>query len=276
MNYIWQRRYSGPIQAVIFDWAGTTVDFGCMAPIAAFRQLFASQQVPITPAEARLPMGTEKREHIRQIALMPRVAERWQSVHGRPADEDDIDRLYEALVPLQIEAIAQYAAPVPHLTEVMAVLRERGYLIGANTGYSSEMMADLLDAAADCGYRPDSNVCATEVPRGRPAPDMCLRNMVELGINNVAACVKVDDTPVGIEEGLNAGLWTVGVAISGNEAGLSLAEWQSLSAAEQQTVRQHASTALYRAGAHYVIDSVADLLPCLDDIESRLSRGETP
>ncbi|WP_211824567.1 phosphonoacetaldehyde hydrolase [Kistimonas asteriae] len=276
MNYIWQRRYTGPIQAVIFDWAGTTVDFGCMAPIAAFRQLFARQQVPITQAEARIPMGTEKREHIRQIAHMPRVAGLWQSVHGRPVDDDDIDRLYEALVPLQIEAIAQYADPVPHLTTVMGALRERGYLIGANTGYSSEMMAGLLDAAADCGYRPDSNVCATEVPRGRPAPDMCLRNMVELGINNVSACVKVDDTPVGIEEGLNAGLWTVGVAISGNEAGLSLAEWQSLSAAEQQAVRLRASAGLQRAGAHYVIDTIADLVSCLDDIELRLSRGETP
>jgi len=276
MNYIWQRRYTGPIQAVIFDWAGTTVDFGCMAPISAFRQLFASWQVPITQAEARIPMGTEKREHIRQIAHMPRVAGLWQSVHGRPVDDDDIDRLYEALVPLQIEAIAQYADPVPNLTTVMGVLRERGYLIGANTGYSSEMMAGLLDAAADCGYRPDSNVCATEVPRGRPAPDMCLRNMVELGINNVSACVKVDDTPVGIEEGLNAGLWTVGVAISGNEAGLSLSEWQSLSAAEQQVVRHRASAGLQRAGAHYVIDTIADLVSCLDDIELRLSRGETP
>ena len=33
---------------------------------------------------------------------------------------------------------------------------------------------------------------------------------------------------------------------------------------------------LERAGAHYVIDSVADLMPVVHEIEGRLARGERP
>ena len=37
------------IQAVIFDWAGTTVDYGCFAPVQAFQEAFAHHGVPATP-----------------------------------------------------------------------------------------------------------------------------------------------------------------------------------------------------------------------------------
>ena len=40
--------------------------------------------------------------------------------------------------------------------------------------------------------------------------------------------------------------------------------------------RAQAVQRLTAAGAHYVIDSVADLLPVLDLIEGRLARGERP
>jgi phosphonoacetaldehyde hydrolase len=100
--------------------------------------------------------------------------------------------------------------------------------------------------------------------------------MMKLGVWPVEACVKVDDTRPGVEEGLNAGMWTVGVAISGNEVGLSLADWQKLPPAEQERLRQAAVTRLYQTGAHYVVDTIADLIPCIDDIEARLERGERP
>ena len=53
-------------------------------------------------------------------------------------------------------------------------------------------------------------------------------------------CCKVDDTVVGIDEGLNAGCWTVGLAISGNEVGLSYEEWSALSADEQIVLKDKA------------------------------------
>ena len=55
------------IQAVVFDWAGTTVDFGSRAPILAFMALFKDNKVEITVEEARAPMGLEKRDHITAV-----------------------------------------------------------------------------------------------------------------------------------------------------------------------------------------------------------------
>ena len=276
MYFHYQRSYRGPVRAVILDWAGTTVDFGSLAPVAAFVQLFADQGVTISVAEVRGPMGLEKREHIRQLCEAPAIAARWREFHGVEPDAADVDRLYETFIPLQIAVVRDHAQLIPGCRETVAGLRERGIRIGANTGYSRAMMEPLLEAAAAQGYIPDSAVCSTEVPRGRPYPHMSLKNAIELEIESVQACVKVDDTVPGIEEGLNAGMWTVGVAVSGNEVGLALADWQALPRVEQQRYRERAYQRLLTGGAHYVVDTLADLPRCLDAIEGRLARGERP
>jgi phosphonoacetaldehyde hydrolase len=155
-------------------------------------------------------------------------------------------------------------------------MRARGIKIGSTTGYTTEMMRINLDDARGQGYAPDSTVCASDVPAGRPYPYMCLQNVINLGVSPVDACVKVDDTTPGVEEGLNAGMWTVGLAMSGNEIGLPLKDVQALAAADRARRRERAYTRMYQCGAHYVIDSIADLIPCLDDIEARIARGERP
>ena len=274
--YQFTRRYMGPLQAVIMDWAGTTVDFGSMAPIHAFRRLFEQNKTPITIAEARAPMGAEKREHIRQLCAMPRVRDAWIAAHGSEPTTADIDRMYEEFVPLQIDAIAQCGQLIPGLKDTLAWCREQEIAIGANTGYADRMIEGLLASAAEQGYSPDSNVCATDVPKGRPYPHMALKNAIELGVSDVAACVKIDDTLTGIDEGLSAGMWTIGVAVSGNEVGLSLEEWQALPEEEQQMRRRAAYQRFYQAGAHYVVDSIADVVPCLMEIQERLAAGDAP
>lgn len=274
--YQYSRHYVGPLQAIIMDWAGTTVDFGSMAPIRAFQNLFAANKTPITIAEARAPMGTEKREHIRQLTIMPRVRDAWKEAHGEYPTDADIDRMYEEFVPLQIEAIAQCGQLIPGLTDTLAWCEENNIAIGANTGYADRMIGGLLANAAEQGYKPQSNVCATDVPKGRPFPHMCLRNAIELGVSDVKACVKIDDTLTGIDEGLSGGMWTIGVAVSGNEVGLPLDEWNALSEEEQEIRRQAAYKRFYQAGAHYVVDSIADVVPCLEEIQLRLQAGETP
>jgi phosphonoacetaldehyde hydrolase len=114
------------------------------------------------------------------------------------------------------------------------------------------------------------------MPAGRPYPFMCLQNAINLQVDCVAACVKVDDTIPGVEEGLNAGMWTIGLAISGNEVGLQLPEWHALSEDDQRIKRERAYRRMLQSGAHYTVDTIADLLPCIDDIETRLRRGERP
>ncbi|WP_142846498.1 phosphonoacetaldehyde hydrolase [Telmatospirillum sp. J64-1] len=274
--YHYQRTYRGPIRALIMDMAGTCVDFGSTAPIHAFRRLFADQGVPISVEEARTPMGSEKREHIRALLAMPRIAEAWRVAHGSTAGDGDVDRLYGDFVPVQISAIAERARAIPGLRELLEHCRSADIRVGVNTGYGREMIGGLLAALAEQGFLPESVVCATDVLAGRPAPQMALKGAIELDAPCVQACVKVDDTAVGIEEGLNAGMWSIGVAVTGNAVGLDLETWRSLPEAEQGRLRERAHQALLAAGAHAVVDSIADLPELLTSLNARLARGERP
>jgi len=274
--YRYKRRYTGPVQAVIMDLAGTCVDFGSLAPIQAFQALFAEEGVPISITEARAPMGKEKREHIEALLAMPRIAQEWLAVKGAKATDSDVDRLYHAFVVHQVTAIADNHQLISGIDLVMEYCDDMGILIGVNTGYSREMIQGLLPAMAAQGFTPDSVVCASDVPAGRPYPWMCLTNAQALEVSCVQACVKVDDTAVGIEEGLNAGMWTVAVAVSGNQTGYSEAQWLALSEEERDVQAIVAHQALASSGAHYVIDSIAELPEVLDDITLRLANEERP
>jgi phosphonoacetaldehyde hydrolase len=276
MSFSYQRVYRGPVRAVLLDWAGTTLDFGCMAPAVVFVKVFERAGVPITTEEARAPMGAHKRVHIQKITQLDSVRTRWIARHGTPPAEADVDRMFAEFVPLQLECLSDYSAMIPGTLEVVGALRARGVKIGSTTGYLRDMMEINLRDAKKQGYEPDSTVCASDVPAGRPYPYMCLQNVINLQVWPVEACVKVDDTVPGIEEGLNSGMWSIGLAVSGNEVGLSLADWTALPAAEQETRRRRAHERMQQAGAHYVVDTIADLLPCVNEIEARLARGEKP
>ena len=67
-----------------------------------------------------------------------------------------------------------------------------------------------MPVAAAQGYAPDCLVCTGDTPDGRPTPFMLYRAFLDLAVWPAWACVKVDDTEVGIAEGLNGGCWTVG------------------------------------------------------------------
>jgi phosphonoacetaldehyde hydrolase len=276
MTFTYQRRYRGKIQAVLLDWAGTTMDYGCMAPAVVFVEVYKRQGVPITMEEARAPMGAHKRVHIQKISQLGPVRQRWQEKHGKPPTEADIDRMFAEFVPLQIDCLSDYSAMIPGALEAVAAMRKRGMKIGSTTGYLRDMMAVNLRDAKKQGYQPDSTVCASDVPAGRPYPYMCLQNVINLQVSPVNACVKVDDTVPGVEEGLNAAMWTIGLAVSGNEVGLPLEEVRKLAPDDFAQRRERAYTRMQQVGAHYVVDSIADVMPCLDAIEERMARGERP
>jgi phosphonoacetaldehyde hydrolase len=264
------------LTAVVFDWAGTILDFGSCAPMGAFVRLFEKFDINLTIEEARGPMGMAKWDHIQALGSLPRVAAQWEKVHGKAFSNTDVDHLYEVFTPMNAAVVPDFAAFIPGAVEVVNTLRARGLKIGSTTGYNRPIMEVVSAIAAKGGYVPDNLVCAGDLVAGRPSPLMMYRTFSDLGVWPPHTVVKVDDTGVGLEEGLNAGTWTVGLAITGNAVGLSLAEWQALDAAAQQALREKATAQLKAAGAHYVVDSVADLLPVLDDIAARLVRGERP
>ena len=275
-EYGFRRRYRGTLKAVILDWAGTTVDYGCCAPAAAFIEVFKKQGVTITVEEARAPMGTYKKDHIRIITKMPEVAKRWKTVHDRLPGEEDVETMFREFIPLQVECITRHADLIPGCLDTIEILRARGLKIGSNTGYTREMLEVLSEAARKQGFDPESQVCASDVPKGRPAPWMSLENMRQLDVYPVETLVKIDDTVVGIEEGLNAGMWTIGIALSGNEMGMTEAEVAILPEEERSRRLEAAYDKLYRGGSHYVVDTIADILLCIEDMERKLSDGRKP
>ena len=259
------------VKAVVLDWAGTVVDFGSRAPMGAFVEVFARFGVTITIAQARRPMGLPKRAHIAALMAEPAIAQAWRAAHGETPGEAAIDAVYAEFVPLNAGVVTDYADLIPGAADSIANLRRRGLKIGSTTGYTREIMERLLPVAAAQGYQPDNLVCAGDLVEGRPSPLMMYRCFADLGVYPPSAVIKVDDTEPGIAEGVAAGTWTVGLAISGNCVGLSLAEWNELPLLEQQKLRGEAAAKLRAAGADYVIDSIAELVGVVEAIEATLT-----
>lgn len=275
-RFTYRREYRGPIQAVILDWAGTTQDHGVFAPAVVFVDVFHRWGVDISVDEARAPMGLFKLDHIREITRMPAVARRWREARGSDVTDADVQAMFEDFQPLQVEAMARYAQLIPGTVETVGRMRERGYRIGSTTGFMRAAADVALREAARQGYEPDVTVCADEVPAGRPEPWMVFENMRKLRVFPPAAVVKIGDTKVDIDEGLNAGVWTIGLAATGNYVAKSLEELEALPPEERRGLVVRADDLLRRQGAHYVVATISDVMPCLDDIESRLGHGERP
>lgn len=264
------------IKAVLLDWAGTVVDHGSRAPMGAFVRAFAQFGVTITIDDARGPMGMAKRDHIRMVGQTPSVAASWQAAHGRAMSEADIDAVMAVFEPMNVASVAAHADFIPGALDALAALRSRGLRIAATTGYTRPILDVLAPIAAAGGYTPEFTVCAGDLPAGRPSPLMMWHAMARLGIWPAHHVVKVDDTPPGIGEGVAAGTWTVGLALSGNIAGLSAEELAAASETEKAALRLKAQAELYAAGADAVIDSLADLPACIAALDEKLAAGGRP
>jgi phosphonoacetaldehyde hydrolase len=255
------------LKAVVFDWAGTMIDFGSRAPVVALCKLFEAAGVPLTEAEARADMGMAKSDHIAAILAGGRVRDAWTAAHGKAPDEADGAALFADIGPMMREAARECAELIPGAADVAGRLRAAGVKIGSCTGYTRPMMADILPLAEAQGYKPDMLVCAGDTAAGRPSPLMLWKNLVELGAWPATACVKLDDAAVGIAEGRAAGVWTIGVAASGNGVGLSRDAFNALAPDDRIARVAAARAALEEAGAHMVIDTVADLPEALAKLD---------
>jgi len=257
------------IEAVIFDWAGTTVDYGCFAPLEVFLSVFKQRGVDVTLEEARGPMGMLKIDHIRELTKIPRIAEEWTKLHGRMPDESDVAELYSNFEPALLDILAEYAEPIPGVIDTVKTLREMGIKIGSTTGYTAKMMSIVVPEAEKRGYKPDSVVTPDDVSAGRPAPWMCYKNAENLGVFPMSAIVKVGDTAADIKEGVNAGCWSVGVVEGSSELGLKLSEAKMKTNEEFEMLCKAAEARFYRAGAHCVIRTINQLPALINEINGR-------
>ncbi len=249
---------------IIFDWAGTMVDFGCCAPVQALIAAFARRGVEISDAEARVDMGQAKADHVRAILGRAPMADRWTMAVGHAPNEDDVSCLMADLGPLMTQAAQAASTLIPGALETYRALRAAGLRIASSTGYTRDMMQPVLAAAAAQGYAPDHLVCANETSAGRPSPLMVYKACTELGVRPLSRVIKVDDAEAGVAEGRNAGCFTIGLAASGNGVGLSKPDFDALDPAERSDKISASRAGLLAAGADLVIDSVADLMDAFE------------
>jgi len=264
------------IQAVILDWAGTAVDFGSRAPVAALQQVFESAGVQLSVAEARKDMGRLKKDHIRAILQQPRVTAAWQTLHGAAPQERDVERLFTEFLPAQTDVLEEYGDVIPGVVAAVERWRGAGLRIGSTTGYTHELMEIVRAKAAQQGYAPDVSVTPDMVGSGRPLPFMMYRNAIDLRAWPLWAFVKIGDTPVDMEEGRNAGAWCIGITETGNELGLSEQELLTRSPEDRRHRIDAAEMVLTKAGAHFTAASVAECDGLLEEIDRLLAARHGP
>lgn len=265
------------IEGVIFDWAGTTVDFGCFAPVNAFLEIFKKAGIEVTMEEIRLPMGMLKRDHIKTMLKMPRINRMWEEKHGRKFAEKDINQLYQGFEFLLLASLNEYSDLLPHVLDTVSALKDLGLKIGSTTGYTDTMMDIVVHSAKEKGYTADFVITPDATGSfGRPFPYMIFRNIEELKITSSWKTIKVGDTVADIQEGLNAGVWSVGIIIGSSQMGLSLKEYKALPEPERQTAVNIAREAFILAGADFVIETMAELPPLIEKINSLIAKGVRP
>lgn len=248
------------LEAVIFDWAGTTVDFGCIAPVASFRDAFLEYGIEVTEEEIRKPMGMLKIDHIREMLKMDRINELWEEKYNRSWSEEDVEEIYKISEKKILENVANHSELKPHLLEAVELLRSNGIKIGSTTGYTDEMMEIVTRVAGEEGYKPDFFVTPNSVENhGRPYPFMIYENMKALEVTSAKNVVKVGDTISDIKEGKNAGIIAIGITDGSSLMGLNKEKFDGLSEEEKEIRREEVRKKYKEAGADIVIKDLSEL-----------------
>ena len=249
---------------IIFDWAGTTVDYGSFAPVQAFVEAFEAFGITPTLEEVRKPMGMLKIDHIRTMLSMDRIHDLWKEKQGRDWTEEDVQHVYEIFEKKIMEILSRFAEPKPYVVETIQKLREMGLKIGSTTGYTDEMMAVVVPGAKAKGYEPDCWFSPDTVGKcGRPYPYMIFKNMEALKLQDVSRVMKVGDTVSDIKEGKNAGMISVGILEGSSVLGLTEFVYNSLTPSAKASILDQAAQTYKNAGADYVIKDIRGILDLL-------------
>lgn len=260
------------IQLAVFDWAGTTVDYGSSAPMVVFEEVFADAGISLARAQINGPMGMEKKAHIRSLLSLAAASEQWNEKYGREWNEKDVESLYEKFEGRLAEVVAEFSKPIEGVIETMAKLREMGIKIGSTTGYNAEMMKNVLPGAAEAGYTPDCVVTPDLTGKGRPTPFMLFECMRQLDVHNVKSVVKVGDTIADILEGKNAGAWNIGLLTGSNLLGLTQNEYEGMDRDKLAVLKNETARKYLEAGADLVIDNMLELPAAIETLNARMKK----
>jgi len=264
------------IKAIILDWAGTSVDYGSKAPTQAFKNVFKEFGIDVSDEIIRKYMGLHKKFHTESILNEPSISKLWTTTHGRIPNQADVDLIFSNLGPAMDKAVQEFSDPIDGVIEFMEIMQKDGVKFGSTTGYVREMMNILIPQAESKGLKFDSVVTPDEVPQGRPLPFMIYKNAINLATYPLWKMVKIGDTIADIEEGLNAGMWVIGITKTGNEMGLGKEELLNTDPKLIEEKEALITEKFINAGAHYVASSVADCYEIIEEINHRIKINDIP
>ncbi len=258
------------IKMVVFDWAGTTVDYGSCAPMEVFKRVFDEAGINLSRAEINGPMGMEKKAHIRSLLSLETASNQWEEKYGRAWNEDDVEKLYETFETKLHEVVAEYSTPIEGVVETVKKLRSMNIKIGSTTGYNDEMMKQVIPAAKKAGYEPDCVITPDVTGVGRPTPFMLYEAMRQLDVYPVRTVVKVGDTITDIYEGKNAEAWSIGILKGSNLLGLTEEEYNAMAVDELKKLKNETKEKYLNAGADFVIDNITELPDAIKTINEMM------
>lgn len=208
----------GPIQLVVFDMAGTTVDDGGMV-LKCLVDTVHDHDLSGEPKELNDLMGMNKREVFGMLAerLYPTDYARAERV---------ADEALETFIARMKTAYEQHLAPIAGAETTFAFLRSRGIKIATDTGFDATIGGLIMERLNWLGRLVDLAVYSTDVSRGRPAPYMIFRAMEQLGVLDVRTVMKIGDSPADLEEGYNAGCGEIIGVLSGAHTAETLGSYR--------------------------------------------------
>lgn len=284
LNYLSiNNNYNKSIKGLILDNSGTFVDPFVIAPAMAFVKVFKKFGIDISMEESRIPMGIKKDLHIKKLLEIPSIQNKWINNYYREPNDEDITNIYREYIPIQKKILPEYCNLLPKVVETVNMIKQKGIKIGSTTGFSREMLDCILENIKTTELTFDSTVAGDDLDNSnihigsRPYPFMIYKNMEKLNISDINTIVKVDDTITGIQEGLNAGCWTIGITDYSSYMNIdSLNQWKNMSTLEKYNKKKYVRDKFKKeSNAHYIINEFDELIPVLEDINLRLNLGES-
>ena len=199
------------VSACIFDLGGTIVDRYSIIPLKSLIQTFKHHNINISNDLIFRDISMDKKIHIGNILEDKYVYMNWFKQYKRNPEYDDVLKLYETFKTIQLEKSHKIDI-IPETYNAFEYLKKNNIKIGCTTDLNKNNAGIISRVLNTNICKLDNIVSSTCVEKSRPHPNMIYKNMVDLSIVDPRTIIKIDDTNIGIKEGKNAGLWTIGVA----------------------------------------------------------------
>ncbi|MGM1022111.1 MAG: HAD hydrolase-like protein [Bacillota bacterium] len=263
------------IQAVIFNLESTLLDPGGRGLIQGIRDIFRWKGVQVTEEQASHGRGLSIRDHIANVLALSEVRKKWLDCFGTHPGRAEIEHIYLELVPV-LRSLIQGSEPTFGMDKALNELQDRRIQSGATASCPMEMLGNAF-TPAQSPYALDCTVAPCEVSQGRPYPWMIYEIAHRLQVFPLSDIVKIGDTAADMQEGRNAGVWTIGV-LNHSEGALTAPQATNRESDDRvaEERRRQNVYGLKRAGAHIVMNSVADLPRILREIEMLQHTGGYP